>query len=67
MRLRCMSNVAVVKPLVLVPYVCPICAAANAVNLIALSRAGNTQCQGCKKTLRSGDVMRAMHSPRKQA
>lgn len=63
-----MTTVAATAPtktLVLVPYVCPICAAPNAVNLIALSRAGNTQCQACKKTLRSTDVMRAMHSPRK--
>lgn len=64
MRLGCMSTVAAVKPVVLVPFVCPICAAPNAVNLIALSRAGSTDCASCKKRLRSADVMRAMHSPR---
>jgi len=44
--------------------VCPICAGANAVHLISLSRAGGVACAGCKKWLRSADVMRAMHSPR---
>ena len=67
MALRCMSSVVAVKAPVLVPFVCPICAAPNAVNLIALSRAGCTSCAACKKNLRSADVMRAMHSPRKQA
>lgn len=60
-----MSSVAGQKALVLVPYVCPVCAAPNAVNLIALSRTGSTDCQACKKKLRSADIMRAMHSPRK--
>ena len=52
------------KPLVLCPFVCPICTAHNAVNLIALSRAGQTTCVGCQKKLRANDVMRAMHAPR---
>lgn len=49
---------------VLVPFVCPVCAASNAVELIVLSRAGGVACVGCKKYLRSADVMRAMHAPR---
>jgi hypothetical protein len=58
-----MSTVAA-KPVVLVPFVCPICAAPNAVQLIALSRAGGMNCAGCQKRLRATDVMRAMHAPR---
>lgn len=49
---------------VLVPFVCPVCAAENAVELLVLSRAGGTDCVGCKRRLRSADVMRAMHAPR---
>lgn len=60
----CMTQVAASKPLVLVPFVCPICTAANGVNLIALSRAGGIECSACKKWLRAADVMRAMHAPR---
>lgn len=48
----------------LIPFVCPICAGANEVDLLTLSRAGLTQCAHCEKTLRSADVMRAIHSPR---
>jgi hypothetical protein len=63
-----MSSVVVAaKAPVLVPFVCPICAGPNAVNLIALSRAGGVNCAKCSKHLRSSDVMRAMHAPRKQA
>lgn len=58
-----MENVTT-RPQVLVPFVCPICAAPNAVALIPLSRAGGVECVGCKKHLRSTDVMRAMHTPR---
>lgn len=58
-------SATVVKAPVLVPFVCPICAAPNAVNLLVLSRAGAINCEACKKKLRSQDVMRAMHSPRK--
>lgn len=61
-----MPTVAV-KPPVLVPFICPICAAKNAVQLVALSRAGAMDCVGCSKRLRVQDVMRAMHSPRKAA
>lgn len=46
------------------PFVCPVCAAENAVELLVLSRAGGTDCVGCKRRLRSADVMRAMHAPR---
>lgn len=52
------------KPVVLVPFVCPVCTAANGVQLIALSRKGGVECAGCKKWLRAADVMRAMHAPR---
>lgn len=62
-----MSSVVAVKAPVLVPFVCPICAGPNAVNLIVLSRAGGMDCAKCGKRLRSADVMRAMHSPRRQA
>lgn len=51
-------------PVVQIPFVCPVCAAANAVNLIALSRAGGVDCASCARWLRSADVMRAIHSPR---
>ncbi len=60
-----MAVLAPAKKIVLVPFVCPICAAPNAVQLIALSRAGGMDCAECKKHLRATDVMRAMHAPRK--
>ena len=59
-----MTTVAAAKAPVLVPFVCPVCTAPNGVGLIALSRAGGVACSGCKKWLRSADVMRAMHAPR---
>jgi len=49
---------------VLIPFVCPVCAGANAVHLITLSRAGGVSCAECQRWLKSTDVMRAMHSPR---
>ena len=52
------------KPTVLIPFVCPVCAAANGVELILLSRAGGTACKGCARWLKSADVMRAIHAPR---
>jgi hypothetical protein len=55
----------VAKPPVLVPFVCPICTGANAVQLIAVSRAGGVKCSACSKWLKAADVMRAMHAPRK--
>lgn len=61
-----MSAIAV-RPPVLVSFVCPACTAPNAVNLIELSRAGGMNCANCNRRLRSGDVSRAMHAPRKQA
>lgn len=54
----------VTKPAVLVPFVCPVCTADNAVQLIALTRKGGYTCVGCQKWLRATDVMRAMHAPR---
>lgn len=60
-----MSAVIAQKPLVLVPFLCPICTAQNNINLIALSRAGGMNCGSCTKRLRAQDVMRAMHAPRK--
>lgn len=69
-----MTSVAVVqkepetlakKAPVLVPFTCPICRGPNAVQLIALSRAGCMNCEKCGKRLRASDVMRAMHDPRK--
>jgi hypothetical protein len=62
-----MASVAATKPPVLVPFVCPICAAQNGAALIAVSRAGGMNCVACSKWLRSADVMRAMHAPRKTA
>lgn len=59
------SAVVAAKAPVLIPFVCPICTGANAVQLIALSRAGGMNCEKCGKRLRAADVMRAMHSPRK--
>lgn len=58
------KSVEPTKAPVLIPFVCPICAGANAVELIVLSRAGGMDCADCGKHLRSADVMRAMHSPR---
>ena len=58
------SVAAPAKPVVLVPFVCPICTGANSIALIVLSRAGGTTCVACKKWLRATDVMRAMHAPR---
>lgn len=54
-----------VRTPVFIPFVCPICTGANAVELIPLSRAGGMNCIHCQKRLKSSDVMRAMHSPRK--
>ena len=59
-----MTTVPPAKAPVLIPFVCPICAGANAIELLVLSRAGGMACQECGKHLRSTDVMRAMHSPR---
>ena len=53
------------KPVVLVPFVCPVCASPCAVSLIELSRKSGTTCASCQKWLRQTDVMRAMHAPRK--
>lgn len=52
------------KAPVLIPFVCPVCAGANAIELIPLSRAGGVACVECGKYLRATDVMRAIHSPR---
>jgi hypothetical protein len=59
-----MATPQLVKGQIEIPFVCPVCAGANAVHLISLSRAGGVDCARCKKWLRSADVMRAMHSPR---
>lgn len=48
----------------MIPFVCPVCAGANAVELIVLSRAGGMACAVCERYLRSADIMRAMHAPR---
>lgn len=61
------TNLAPSKEPVLIPFVCPICAGANAVELLVLSRAGGMDCAECGKHLRSTDVMRAMHAPRPAA
>gem|GEM_PF-4565893 len=58
---------SVMKAPVLVPFVCPVCAAPNAVQLVALSRVGGMNCGKCSRWLRVQDVMRAMHAPRKAA
>ena len=62
-----MSVPVAVKAPVLVPFVCPACAAPNATALVALSRAGGLHCARCNRWLRVQDVMRAMHAPRKAA
>lgn len=59
-----MSNASTVKAPVLIPFVCPVCTGHNAVELVALSRAGGMDCVKCGKHLRSSDVARAMHAPR---
>lgn len=59
-----MTNAQPSRAPVLIPVVCPICAGANAVELLILSRAGGMDCVACGKWLRSADVMRAIHSPR---
>ena len=61
-----MSTVAAPDPKapVLIPFVCPICAGANAAELLILSRAGGVECVECGKWLRATDVMRAIHAPR---
>jgi len=61
------TNVETTRVPVLIPFICPICAGSNAVELIVLSRAGGMDCTVCGKRLRSADVMRAMHSPRPAA
>lgn len=52
------------KAPVLIPFVCPVCAVPNGIELIVLSRAGGTECVGCEKWLKAADVMRAIHAPR---
>ena len=59
-----MQTTTTAKKVVLIPFVCPRCAGANAVQLIALSRAGGLDCKVCDKWLRADEIMRAMHSPR---
>lgn len=59
------TPVVAAKAPVLVPFVCPICTATNEINLIALARAGTTDCTSCKKRLKAADVMRARATPRK--
>jgi hypothetical protein len=49
---------------VLVPFVCPVCAAQNGVHLISLSRSGGVDCAACGRWLKSADIVRAIHSPR---
>lgn len=58
------SNASPTPAPVLIPFVCPICAGANAVHLISLARAGGMDCAVCSKRLRSADIMKAMHAPR---
>jgi len=53
------------KAIVLVPFVCPICAASHGVHLISVTRAGGTACPSCGKWLRLMDVVRAIHDPRR--
>lgn len=60
-----MQTLPASKAPTLVSYSCPVCGAPNAVNLIALSRAGRTACTLCHRALKSTDVMHAIHSPRK--
>jgi hypothetical protein len=60
-----MTAIASVKVPVLVPFVCPVSAAAQAVQLLALARAGPHTCTACNKRLRAMDVSRAMHNPRR--
>lgn len=62
-----MSSIVVPKAPVLVPFVCPQCAAPNATALVPLSRAGGMRCERCQRWLRVQDIMRAMHAPRKAA
>lgn len=52
---------------VLVPFVCPVCRGANAVGLLAVSRAGGVRCSACERWLKSADVARAIHSARTPA
>ena len=47
-----------------IPFVCPVCAGQNAIELLVLSRAGGVDCVKCAKWLKAPDVMRAIHSPR---
>ncbi|HVL48453.1 MAG TPA: hypothetical protein VM889_07845 [Candidatus Thermoplasmatota archaeon] len=53
------------RPAVQVPFICPACAGENAANLIALSRAGGIRCVACQRWLRSVDVAKAIHAPRR--
>ncbi|HEX2022141.1 MAG TPA: hypothetical protein VHH36_05470 [Candidatus Thermoplasmatota archaeon] len=52
------------RTLVLAPFVCPVCAAPNAVHLITVSQARGAACVSCRKWLTSQDIMRARISPR---
>lgn len=61
------SSPVAAKAAVRIAFVCPICAGANAVELLLLSRAGGVDCVECGKWLRATDVMRAIHAPRAAA
>ncbi|MBI4393503.1 MAG: hypothetical protein HY556_06875 [Euryarchaeota archaeon] len=50
---------------VLVAFHCPRCIAPNSVELIALSRSGFMNCDGCGRRLKSADVMRALITSRR--
>jgi hypothetical protein len=50
-----------------IPFVCPVCAGQNAIELLILSRAGGAECIKCEKWLKAADVMRAIHAPRAAA
>lgn len=62
-----MTTIEPTKTPVRIPFVCPVCAGANAIELLVLSRAGGAECVKCAKWLKAADVMRAIHAPRAAA
>lgn len=49
---------------VMVPFLCPVCAARQSADLVALSRSGQQGCVGCLRKLTRGQVSRGIERAR---
>lgn len=48
----------------MVPFLCPVCAARQTADLVALSRSGRQGCVGCLRKLSRGQVSRGIERAR---